>query len=142
MLPFVLLGVFLISAFTGSAGGFSFLSGLLGLKMGAFSAVLALLVGIPLALARIIGGGDLKLLFLFSLSLHWSDFFRILLYSLPWALVLGLVKISLDKKLKDFFFNLYFLLRYRKSQGLEFHNIPYSIALFMAWLSLLTLQGL
>ena len=70
------------------------------------------------------------------------ELLQIMLYSLPWALLLGIFKIILEKKLKDFFFNLVFLLRYRTAKGLEFHSIPFSLALFMGWLSFLTLQGL
>ena len=143
MLPFVLLAVFLShGVLVGSAGGFSASRGFEGLLAGGFSALLALLVGVPLTLGRIIGGGDLKLLVLMSLTLSWPDFFQILIYSLPWALLLGLVKIVLDKQLKEFFWNLIFLMRYRRIQGLKFHSIPFSVALFAAWLSFLTLQGL
>ena len=144
LLPVVLLAVFLLKGFqAGDAGFSSFLAhGFQGLKTGGFSALLALLVCIPLALARVIGGGDLKLLVLFAFTVHWSDFFRILIYSLPWALLLGLFKIILDKKLKSFVFNLFFLVRHCSAQGLQFHSIPFSIALFMAWLSFLTMQKL
>ena len=129
LFPFVLLAV-------------AFFEGFEGLLAGGFSAFLALLVGIPLALGRVIGGGDLKLLVLFALTVSWPDFFRILIYSLPWAFLFGFFKIILDKQLKSFFFNLFFLFRHRTTQGLTLHKIPFSLALFMAWLSFLTLQGL
>ena len=119
-----------------------FLNGWEGLKMGGFSALLALLFAVPLSLARIIGGGDLKLLVLIAFTLNFRELFWIAIYSLPWALLLGLIKIALDKKLKEFFWNILFLFRHRSAKGLEFHSIPYSTALFIAWLSLLTLKGL
>ena len=144
LLPFVLLAVFLFRGFQADSAGFSsfLIHGFQGLKTGGFSALLAVLVGIPLALSRVIGGGDLKLLVLFAFTVHWSDFFRIAIYSLPWALLLGLFKIILDKKFKDFAFNLFFLVWHRSTKGLQFHSIPFSVALFMAWLSFLTLQKL
>ena len=151
LLPFVLLAVFFLKGLTGlKEAGFSvqilslpFLQlGFAGLLAGGFSALLALLVGIPLALGRVIGGGDLKLLVLVAFTLSWTDLLWIFIYSLPWALLLGLVKITLDKKLKDFLFNVFFLFRHRTNKGLEFHSIPFSFALFMAWLSFLTVQGL
>ena len=148
MLIFVVPLVFLLNAWGLGMGeglgepGFSLTQGFKALMAGGFSASLALLFGIPLALARFIGGGDLKLLSLVALSLHWQDFIQIVIYSLPWAVVLGLVKIILDKKLKDFLFNLYFLITYRKTKGLKFHSIPFSVALFAAWFSFLTLKSL
>lgn len=129
LFPFVVLAVALLTGFE-------------GLLTGIFSALLALLIGIPLALGRVIGGGDLKLLTLFALTVNWSALIEIFIYSFPWALILGIFKIILDRKIKDFFFNLFFLLRYRKIQGLKFHSIPFSVALFMGWLSFLTLKGL
>ena len=128
LLPLVLIAVF-------------FLEGLEGLKSGGISALLALLISVPLHWLRVIGGGDVKLLILIAFALSWKDLIWISLCSLPWALILGLVKITLDKKLKDFFWNILFLFRHRTSSGLNFHNIPYSIALFFAWLSFLSLQG-
>lgn len=117
------------------------LKGLEGLWEGGLSFLLALLIAVPLTLARILGGGDLKLLALVALTLHWADFFRVFIYSFPWALVLGIFKIILDKKLKAFFLNLISLLKYRKAQGLELHSIPFSVALFTGWLSFVVLHG-
>ncbi len=129
LLPLVLLAVAL-------------LKGVDGLMAGSLSALLAALVGLPLVLIKAIGGGDFKLLILFAFAVSWPELLKILIYSFPWALILGFFKIIFDKKLKDFFFNLFFLLRYRTAKGLEFHSIPFSLALFMAWLSFLTLRGL
>ena len=129
LLPFVLVAVVL-------------LKGMEGLFAGAASALLAVIVGVPLTLARVIGGGDLKLLVLLALTVNWLVLIDIFVYSLPWALLLGLFKIALDRKIKDFFFNLFFLFRYRKIQGLKLHSIPFSFTLFMGWLSFLTLKGM
>jgi len=127
MFPFVLIAVFLLKGFV-------------GLQEGSFSALLALLVVTPLALFRIVGGGDLKLIVLIAFSLHWSDLFKILIYSLFWSFILGIIKITLDKKLKQFFMNMFWLLKYRKAENLDLHSIPFSVAIFVSWLSWLTLQ--
>ena len=119
-----------------------FLKGWEGLTTGGLSALFALLFAVPLTLSKVIGGGDLKLFVLIAFTLSFRELFWIAIYSLPWALLLGLIKIALDKKLKDFFWNILFLFRHRSVKGLEFHSIPYSIALFMAWLSFLTVKGL
>jgi len=127
LLPFVLGAVF-------------FLQGLEGLKAGGLSALLALILGIPLNISRIIGGGDLKLLVLMAFTLSWRDFLWISFYSLPWSLLLGLIKIILDKKMKVFLWNLYFLFQDKKRGSLDFHTIPYSIGLFFSWLSFISLK--
>ncbi len=128
LLPFVLLAVLLLKGFEGFFAG-------------ALSALLAVAAGIPLALIKVIGGGDLKLLVLFAFTVHLSVFIEIVIYSFPWAFLLGLFKIVWDKKLKEFFLNLFFMFRYRRVEGLKLHSIPFSFALFMGWLSFLTLEG-
>ena len=127
LLPFVLLLIFL-------------LGGTKALLVGLFSAFLALIIGIPLSLSSVLGGGDLKLLVLLALTMNWFNFLKIFIYSLPWALLLGIVKIALDRKLKDFFFNLVYLFWNRKNESIQFHRIPFSVALFLAWLSFFSLQ--
>ncbi|MBC6414917.1 MAG: prepilin peptidase [Bdellovibrionales bacterium] len=117
-----------------------FIQGLEGLKTGFLSALLALVIAVPLTLIRAIGGGDLKLLVLIALTLSWNDFLWISIGSLPWALILGLIKITLDKKLKDFYNNLFSLFLNKSHQNLQLHTIPYSIALFFSWISFLTLK--
>lgn len=129
LLPFVLLGVLFLKGFSALFGGF-------------FSAFLAVLVGVPMTMGRIIGGGDLKLLVLVAFTLEWPDFFWIVICSLPWALLLGIFKILLEGKIKDFFSNLLLLLKLRTAKDLQFHSIPFSVALFTAWLSFMTLQRL
>ena len=128
LLPFVLGAVVLFQGWE-------------GLKAGMLSALLAFMIGLPLNLIRAIGGGDFKLLVLIAFTLQWKHFLWLACYSLPWALVLGLVKILLDKKLKVFLLNLFFLFQDKKRGNLEFHTIPYSIALFFAWLSFMNLKG-
>ena len=128
LLPIVLSAVF-------------FIQGLEGLKAGALSALLALTVATPLTLMRAIGGGDLKLLALTALTLSWRDFLWISLCSLPWALILGLVKITLNNQFKDFLSNLLSLFINKSGKNLAFHTIPFSIALFFSWLSFLTVKG-
>ena len=127
LLPLVLIAVFL-------------LQGVEGLQKGGFSFILALIVGLPLALGRVIGGGDLKLLILFALTIHWSGLLNTVIYSFPWALLLGVFKIILDKKIKDFLFNLLFLFKHRTTKNLKLHSIPFSFSLFLGWLSFLTLK--
>lgn len=117
------------------------LGGLQAIKVGSLSAGLALLIGIPLGLFRVIGGGDLKLLVVLAFSLHWSDFLQVFMYSIFWAALLGLLMVALQGQLKKFFKNILALFRKTKAKDLKFHTMPYSAALFMAWLSVMSLKN-
>ncbi len=130
LLPIVLISIFL-------------LKGLSGLKIGLISALLAFVIGVPLKLGRFIGGGDFKILVLFALTVDWLTLSYSFFYALPWALLLGIFKIALDKKLKDFFSNLFLILLF-KFKGINsenLHTIPFSVALLLGWLSYCSLNG-
>jgi len=58
-----------------------------------------------------------------------------LLFSFFWAAVLGLVKIILDKKLRLLGLNLYTLLKFQKVSVDEMSTFPFSVSLFLGWLS-------
>ncbi len=119
------------------------LKGLIGLKVGLISALLAFVIGVPLNLGRVIGGGDLKVLILFALTVNWITLSYSFFYSLPWALLLGVFKILFDKKFKDFLSNLFliFLFKLKKTNTESLHTIPFSIALLLGWLSYCSLTG-
>ena len=127
LLPFVLLFVFLLG---GSAA----------LMRGGLSFFFALALGAPLVLGRLMGGGDLKLLALFALTVPWTALCYSFLYALPWALVLGFVKMALDRELKPFLHNLLFLFRFQKPDQKNLHMIPFSLPLLFGWLSWLSLS--
>ena len=127
LLPFVLLFVFL-------------LGGLAGLMRGGLSFFFAVGLGAPLALARLMGGGDMKLLALFALTVPYTALFSSFFYALPWALVLGLAKMAFDKELNSFFLNMFFLIRFRKPDQKALHMIPFSLPLLFGWLSWLALN--
>lgn len=128
LLPVVLLGVFLSK-------------GLLGLQMGLLLAFIIFVLGVPLHLIRLLGGGDLKLLTLLAFCLHWQIFIYSLAYSMVWASLLGLFKIILDGEIKDFLWNIFFIFRFRNLQKEQLHTIPFAICLLFGWLSHFSLTG-
>ena len=127
LLPLALMGTLL-------------LKGVSGLLVGGIAALLALVMGIPLNLTKIIGGGDLKLLVVFSLTVTWMEAGLSLIYALPWALLLGVFKITLDGKLKDFIANLMVLVKLQKPVVSTLHTIPFSLALLFGWLTYVSLK--
>ena len=123
-----------------AVAGVFLIKGLSGLLVGGMAGCLALTVGIPLYMAKIMGGGDLKLLFVFSLTVTWLSAGMSLMYSFPWALLLGLFKIILAGQLRDFLFNLFFLVKFQKPDFSSLHTIPFSLSLFLGWLTFISLK--
>ena len=128
LLPIALIAVFLLKGFS-------------GLKVALISALLSLVISVPLNLGRLIGGGDLKILVLFSLTVDWMIFSYSFFYALPWALLLGIFKVVFDKKLKDFLSNLLLIFQFKKIKSEQLHTIPFSVALLLGWLSYCSLNG-
>ena len=116
------------------------LKGLSGALIGGISALLAFVMGVPLNIAKIIGGGDLKLLIVFALTVTWIEAGLSLLYALPWALLLGVFKIILDKKFRDFMTNLILMAKFQKPALPTLHTIPFSLALLFGWLTYVSLK--
>ena len=138
LLPIVLVFVFSIGSM--HSGSFSFSSGFSLILGGLLCFILAFLLGFPLFYAKVLGGGDVKLLLLFSLTCMVWDFLWILFYSLFWAALLGVFKVLFEKNIREFFFNIYLMLRYRKSESLTLHSLPYSVALLFGWMSFVFLE--
>ena len=118
--------------------GVLFLKGTGGLMAGGLSAGMAFFLLLPFFLTKILGGGDLKLFVVFAFTVTPFEMFLSFVYALPWALLLGLIKLTFEKKLKDFFWNVYFLFRFKKPSS--FHSIPFSVALFFGWMSYFSLK--
>ena len=97
--------------------------------------LMALSVTVPLVLLKIIGGGDMKLYAVLALILPP----RILLFSLIcaffWGAVLGIIKVVLDKKVGLVYMNILSLFKLKKPSSDMLHSFPFSISLFLGWLS-------
>ena len=127
LLPVAFIGTILLKGFS-------------GLLTSGLSSLLAFIMSVPLYITKIIGGGDLKLLVVFAFTTSWMDTGLSLLYSLPWALLLGVFKIILDKKFRVFISNLIFLAKFQKPDLSTLHTIPFSLALLFGWLTCVSLK--
>ena len=96
---------------------------------------LALIISAPLALVKIIGGGDMKLYAVLALSISTYDLFFSLLFSFFWAAALGVIKAILDKKIYLLGLNLFNLFKLKKVSTDEMNTFPFSVSLFLGWLS-------
>lgn len=86
----------------------------------------------PLVYFKAFGAGDIKLLTSLSLFVSVPTAATVFLYSLFWALLIGLLKVLLSGELKNFTQSL--LLRNPQTKA---QNIPFAVALFIGWCSFL-----
>jgi Flp pilus assembly protein protease CpaA len=87
----------------------------------------------PLVYFKVFGAGDVKLLTALSLFITVPVSATVLVYSLFWGLLIGLLKILLSGDLKTF--SQSFLLRTKQVKS---QKIPYAVAILLGWFSFLT----
>jgi Flp pilus assembly protein protease CpaA len=100
------------------------------------SAAFLFLVLTPLFFMGALGAGDLKLLFVFCVLTQPMTAVWVLAYSLFWGCLMGLMKLAFAGELVTFTQSL--LLRTPQVQN---QKIPYTVALLLGWLTLLSLGG-
>lgn len=115
--------------------------GISQLGIGIMSLLTAFVVMMPMVLLKVVGAGDLKLMMAFGLASHWQDVVGALMYSLLWAMVFGLIKAALDKKLILVFKNVGNIVTKRDVDMNALHRIPYTVPLFFGWMSQLVVDG-
>ncbi len=111
------------------------------LGIGIISLLTVFVVMMPMVLLKVVGAGDLKLMLAFGLASNWQDVLGVLMYSFLWALLFGLVKAALDKKLFLVFKNVGDMVSKKSVDMNSLHRIPYTVPLFFGWMSQLASQG-
>jgi prepilin peptidase CpaA len=114
--------------------------GMEGLKAGLLGAGLALVMTLPLFLARILGGGDLKLLVAFGFATSYLTVLNVLVGSFICAALIGIIYSIINGTFKILILNTLAILKGEKPENISFHRLPYSVAIFMAWVTYLTLE--
>ncbi len=92
-------------------------------------------------MAKMLGGGDLKVLVVFGLNVTVAALINTFIYSLFWGLLLGVVMVLLKKQSKNFLSNTLSILSFKKPELNNMHTIPYTVALLLGWLTNVTLVG-
>ncbi len=104
-----------------------------------FSAMLiALIMTIPLFALRVLGGGDIKLFAVFSLTVDPNSMFWTLVYSFIWGALFGLTRAALQKELLALVRNTYKITSRQRIHVNQLHKIPYTFALLLGWFTQLT----
>lgn len=119
-----------------------FLNGLSGLLNSGASIMTAFAFGLPLYLLKVFGGGDFKLMIAISSLLDWKATIVVFLASFVWGAVLGLFRVIMSGGLKSVAHNMLGLALKNKPQQSQLHVMPYTVAIFFAFLSHLTLKQL
>lgn len=110
------------------------------LLIGLYASLLAILLNLPLVLAKIIGAGDMKLMVAFGMASNMNAVFQVTLISIVWGALLGVLRAILSGEGKKLFAGTFSVLLGNKLTTEQTHKIPYSVALFFGWLTYLALN--
>ncbi len=126
----------------GVGGVYAYFSGGMDqLVVGILAMLLVLGIYVPLFLFKILGGGDLKIMLAFAISTNWHIVLNVTMSAMVWALLLGLVRAAIDKKLFNVFRNVLQMVSSNKPVAPEkLNRIPMTVALFFGWMSVLALN--
>lgn len=113
--------------------------GVSGIPASLLSLFGAFLVCFPLAFFKIIGAGDVKLFMAFAIAVDFPSVIFVGVASLFWAAGLGILQALFKGDLKKLLSNTFHIGSARTVSTIDLHRIPYTVALFMAWLTHLTL---
>ena len=111
----------------------------MGLLNGVLASLAAFILMFSLVKFKIIGAGDVKLLMAFAILSDVNSVFWIIVYSFVWGAILGVIKYTLSGEIKALLSN---TLGIATRQGIgsgNVHSIPFTVALFLGWLTQLTL---
>ena len=114
--------------------------------VGAFPiALLGLLAGIaiflPFVLISVIGAGDMKLMAAFGLAAGWNAVLHVALYGLIWGALFGVLATVFRGQGRVLVHNMVSIVLIRERKDLTLHKIPFTIAIFMGWLTVLSMRG-
>lgn len=119
----------------------SFIAGLLWLALGGDWKMFLMSVGFtilffialtPFVYFRVFGAGDIKLLASLSLFTGVPVAATVLVYSLFWGLLIGLLRVALSGDLKNFLNATLLRVAHKRTQ-----KIPYVVAILLGWFSYL-----
>lgn len=110
-----------------------------GVIFGLIAALVAVGIGVPLVIAGVIGAGDMKLMVAFGLATSWTAVLWVFIYSLIWGAALGVFRALLRGEGRVLLVSTMSVAMFKKSSPLPLQKIPYTVALFFGWLTLMSL---
>jgi Flp pilus assembly protein protease CpaA len=97
----------------------------------------AILLCLPLYMAKALGGGDFKIFAVFGLAANPNAVLCTFLFSLFWGSALGIAKAIFAGQGKVFLENFKKILKLQKPDPQTVQKIPYTIALLLGWFTFL-----
>ncbi len=92
-------------------------------------------------MSKMLGGGDLKLFVVLGVNLSIAALINTFFFSLIWGLVLGVVMIIINKNVKSFLGNTLSFLTFKRPEQSSLHTVPYTVAIFLGWLTNISMRG-
>lgn len=116
------------------------LAQLLAVGLAALPTILISFVGafafcLPLYLLRAVGGGDVKLIMALSPLMTWADVGWMVVFSLFWGSIFGLIMIFLRGEAASLARNLTSLALRNPVERSSLHKLPYTIAILFGFLT-------
>ena len=108
-------------------------------QIAAFGFGMAVILTMPLFTARILGGGDAKLLMVLGLSTSYVTILNITVWAFFWASLVGFIYAIINGSAKKLVLNTVSIARGRKVPPAEIHHLPFAVAILLAWLTHITL---
>ncbi|MBT4760480.1 MAG: prepilin peptidase [Bdellovibrionaceae bacterium] len=118
-----------------------YFTGMDGLVQGLIASFAAFILCLPLVTTKALGAGDMKLLMVFSFTTQVDLIFWMILYSFFWGAILGVIRVIMDKEAILLLKNIGKLVTKKSDEIKKFHSIPFTVAIFLGWLTLLTLNN-
>jgi prepilin peptidase CpaA len=117
-------------------------TGVAGLATGVGGFGATLLVGFLLWQFRVLGAGDVKVMAVVALTMPWARSLEFVFYSFVWGSVLGICALALDRGFvrESRALNFHPIMTI-KSQRVQGHKIPFTVAIFFGLLSQWLLAG-
>lgn len=124
----------LVSAAAVLINNFAFF-GLSSIQTGLLGFGMAVVMTMPLFIARILGGGDVKLLFVLGLGTSYPTIMNVTLWSFMWGALVGLIYAIISGSGKKLVLNTVNIVRGRKPAPTEIHRLPFAVAVLLAWMT-------
>jgi len=113
----------------------SLVDGVSGFWPAAASLGAAVVFSFPLYSLRAIAAGDVKLILVLSLLISWNLTITMIFASMIWGSILGIARVILDGKTKQFFQNLLLVFKKSSTPQQNLSHIPYTVAILFGFLT-------
>lgn len=117
------------------------MEGLGGLSTATIGFLAGLGVLLPLVLLKVVGAGDMKLFAAFGAAAGANAVITVAVFSLIWGALFGVIQVVMKGQLMSTLRNMVAIASMKDRTRLELHKIPFTVAIFVGWLTYLVNRG-